>query len=1438
MNRNLLKWILIAVVILGAAAYLMLSETPSGKKESSPKSKKEQKEQIAVGHSMPFRIEPVEGITISAAEDALDKDREFKLTPVDDKTYDHVVKKVAQNDVKPLLVLDLDAGLKPDQYFPGDYDVEVDLDKMGIPRSLQDRVRVYRMAGSDKDEACVRYVSRVSNGKLCFKSNQNSYIVIGLCIYGFYKLSARAVRTVFEFTSSAKKWVRTYYTQEPTTLSVPIEDESGDFILVFRFKDTENPDGYEAFMKNEEAFFKRRDELEIVAKQKYKSLVQKKMDAANVTFWDDFLSTKQAKAIRESISVEDILQDTLQKDPEIQRLQAAPEAQLPQSILTVKDQVIRANQYLNSIGLHHLNFELPIYLVNDEVLTEKTAGAAKQNFGSGTAFVLFNYTLPRITGKATGWEKTLCTLVHELCHVRQQCYYAYIMMNGAPAEGSVVVLERDAAKLWYKNQIIKSDPEDRLVLNDILTERVDHYIFGYPLDNIPKLGSEGASRAYTLGDAIESIRKGSGKEKITMEPFMSSYSMYGPHFKGWTGWIKKSLDIDDDQLRKGWVYFGERHLQPIYDSQSTAADEAKTVNYTIEPTSPVIQMKRLSKPIDYAVNTFKFTVPQDEDENTVIMPNVFVYRKGDVDPYVTFYWSDYKFEEYNKKSRGSMYLLRAEPSIFYTGNRATDFYINGDGHKIKNKNKKFNEYYLAAVSTTPTLGPKPDYYVVALFPPEQLTLRKVKEDKITFVVPKPERKLTKEKLITGAVITYKDKNGNEVTRDVKAKDFGRKATWSITGCTKPGNRFSLSMHWYYQADSQTVYESPESEPVTWGAKDNNPEEEVKPTKEPKTNYWKQVNVRMNKSNTSFKESQNSDEEVSPDYRSIDFVVDKSEKSCDFSGMAATEETSPDGKTRYVSELYMTGTLTYTEPPVFWIPTQQYKARWDIADDPYFMKIKEPFVFEAKNASSNQAACTQSKKDKIDTGHSTTGKVNWLRSASTTFEARHPEKDGPKFFTLSQTYSIKEREGSNLMATVTFEYDYEWIGEPEEEEKEEETTPEGGHWKLVKIETDDSHKHFKAEDVYGDKNRTTATISGGSGNYSMHVDWWGAITNGKQFTGQNGFIYKINRQFHGGTPKQYYTPGKNFNLSWVSEELQAESLVNEMIFNAKNFDHYPVGSLSLLGYDSYLLRKNNNRIACDAKRTPDRMEMNLGVVPAKEAYPRGFVICEVVVLDYPSAAAPGCYINNYYIYEWVEGEPEEETAPEGGCWRLVKTEADDAHMTFTDQNGSKYVISGGAGQYHLHMDIAGEIYEKGSDGYYHEVGKGVIHTIDRDYAFETPKQYYREKETGPAMSESEETTTEITNGAGHNSTPYIWGSGGFRLEKLDFETTFPKKLAAINHYEYDMRKKGHEWSSNFSIPNHDMFYPDGFKIIQRVIISENCYFQKVYIYEWVSPKTEK
>ena len=149
MKKDTLKWILVAAVVVAAAAYLYFSERKPNEKQGQRKARTEQVA-IAEGHSKAFKIEPMEGITISAPENALDKDREFKLTAVDDKTYDRWTKAMKAEGMKPLMIFDLDAGLKPDEYFPGDYDVVMDLNKMGIPSDLQERVCVYRIAGKGK----------------------------------------------------------------------------------------------------------------------------------------------------------------------------------------------------------------------------------------------------------------------------------------------------------------------------------------------------------------------------------------------------------------------------------------------------------------------------------------------------------------------------------------------------------------------------------------------------------------------------------------------------------------------------------------------------------------------------------------------------------------------------------------------------------------------------------------------------------------------------------------------------------------------------------------------------------------------------------------------------------------------------------------------------------------------------------------------------------------------------------------------------------------------------------------------------------------------------------------------------------------------------------------------------------------------------------------
>ena len=1000
MNKNVLKWVLIAAVILGAAGYLILSETSSNNR----------KEKIVVGHSKPFKIEPVEGITISAPKNALDKDREFKLTPVDNKT---------DQGVTPLFVFDFDAGLKSDEYFPGDFDVEWDLDKMGIPRSLQDGVCVYRIAGKGKNEEYIKYSSRVSNGKLRFRSNQNSYWELCLDSWKlrFYK---PFVKFLWEYTAAPSQTIQRYFFNEPTRLAYPVQDDSGDFVLYFRFRDTEVPDGFDAFAKNEMEAMARIEELEKYAKAAYKAQLKQKYQEANVSLWDQIFPSEQVKAIKENISVKKILQDTALKDPELIRLNAAPEANPPKSILTIRDQVIRANQYLNSIGLHHQDFELPIYLVNDDVMTESINGAAKKYSFCGDAFMLVNYTISRLlTNGNTIWEKMQCTLVHELCHVRQQCYYAYLMMNGAPAEGSVVVLERDAAKLWFKNKLFETDPNTETGLKSILTGRDDKFIFSFPLDKATSMagscGAKDADWAYTIGDAIEGIRKGVGKDSVNMKPFLEKYSFSGPHVKGWTGWIKSALEIDDKQLDEGWKYYGETKLKLIYASQndSNTPEKAKTTTIKLAPGTSIAHLESLSKPRDYSVNTFLIDLPKERipGKGFIGTPgNVFVYSKDNsVNPYVTLYLSDKGFDEYTDR--------RATPSVYCEKNET--------------------EYMLAAVATCQSKGDKCDYYVAVLFAPNMPIIRKVKTDEISFVMPSPPRDLKKAKLITGAVITYKDKNGIVKTREVEPKYFGKKVKWTIPGCSKNGNSFTLSAHWYYKLDEQTTYVSPESEPAQWGAKGDEPEEEVVQTKEPETNYWKQVSSRMTMKNTSIDVDESNDDEVSSDYRSIDLQAAKTGRSLEFNGMGATEEKTKENGRVYVQDIFIEGTLTYTEPPKFWIPTQQYKAHWEIADDPYLTKVEDPFVFEAKNTSSDQAACAQSKKDKIDNGRSPVGKANWLRGAYTTFEARHPEKNGPKSFTLTQTYSIKERQGSDLMATVTFVYNYEWVGEEEPEPEVEE-----------------------------------------------------------------------------------------------------------------------------------------------------------------------------------------------------------------------------------------------------------------------------------------------------------------------------------------------------------------------------------------------------------------
>lgn len=1290
MKRDTLKWILVAAVVVAAAAYLYFSERKPNEKQGQRKARTEQVA-IAEGHSKAFKIEPMEGITISAPVNALDKDREFKLTAVDDKTYDRWTKAMKAEGMKPLMIFDLDAGLKPDEYFPGDYDVVMDLNKMGIPSDLQERVCVYRIAGKGKNEECIRYSSRISNGKLHYRSNQNSLVVLCLApfaVKAFLGGLASVGKRIFEWSGSPGQWFQTYFMNEPTRLCIPIQDESGDFALYFRFRDTERPDGFDDYMKTEKAFFERLGILEEYAQNEYERRVKQQMEKEGIWAWEDWFSTKQVQAIRESISVEQILQDTAQKDTELIRLGTAPEGQLPQSVLTIKDEIIRANQYLNSIGLHHLDFELPVYLVNDDVMTSSINGAAKKYNFCGNAFMLVNYTTSRLVGQGSQvWEKMQCTLVHELCHVRQQCYYAFIMMNGAPAEGSVVVMERDAARGWFKSGLFETNPDTEVGLKAILTGRDDKFIFSYPLDKATSsagsVGAKDSDWAYTIGYAIEGIRKGVGKESVNIKPFLDKYSFSGPHVKGWTGWIKSALEIDDAQLNEGWKYFGETHLDLIYGSQnsSNCPKPAATTVVELSPQHPVAQLKSISKPRDYSVNTFRIDLPSERIPGKGYVStngNVFVYFKGKGDgpeesnPYLTFYLSANSFAECKSENDTR---LRTQPSSYCKADQSS--------------------YQLAAVATAQSQGVKLDYYVAALFAPDTPKIRRVKDDQISFVMPRPDRDLTKNGLITGAVVSYVDKNGDTLTHNVDPKHFGKKVKWTVSGASKQGNGFGLSLHWYYKPDANTTYVSPESEAAVWGAKDDKKKEE--PTanqKKPETNYWKQVASRGHIESTSIEDEKSTGDEVSSDYRSIAMKMAKSGNVVEFTGMAATEEKTSEGRT-YVKDIYLEGEITYTEPPTEWVAGTEYKGVWEVEDDPYLMRIKEPFEFVATVTSSAEKACVQSRREKTDTGRSKEGGVQWLRNYTSTYMARHPEKDDPKAFTLTQTFTIAELPGSSLKATFILEYDYEWVGEPEEEVEEE---PDGSYWKLVKVYEDDTKAKYENRGK-GDWYQLF-DITGGGSRFNLKIE--------QTMYGNSG---SVSQSASIVAPKQIYHPGE----SVAFDHTLGEPSITGHSFNGGAADIYVLTLRRVLTNKQYKLGERGNEGIGGAfvSRQYPNPDLSNMIVPAHDEWNNTFTIVDNAKAGAGATEVWHCTV---YEYQWVEaGQKPKQENVSGGHWKLSNTVVSNEPGMMS--GGSDIVtVQGGNGNYNAHVERDGEI-------------------SDREIRFDKPKTVYRP---------GEQITLNITN----------------------------------------------------------------------------------------------
>ena len=806
------------------------------------------------GNSKAVSIEPVEGIRIAAAENAMDKDREIQFDYVNEKQWNRAVKALKNEDTTPLCAFEFNAGMAPDEHIPGTFDISVDLDEMGIPPVLYDRMQVWRVAD---DGSYYRYSSRVKGNQLCFKSNQNSFILITLGAVAILYGNMKFVHYCQEY--SMRKFFNIVQTTGDPLISIPYEDPEGDFTIYFSFYTTERPGGGKAFMENEKKAMERLAVLEKQADRKLGEKADLAVSGRALNWWERWQLKDQREEAKKTIDREAILQELINNDPVMKELNSSPDANLPQSVQKAIDMVKLSNYYLNHIAqVKPLTFNQEVYLVNGMVIGSDN-GRNVTRVG-GKPFLLINMdnmleTDPKTkqlsySNSPAKGQSTLLTITHELFHARQQMNYCDIHMGMFAAESTAAVLEVDAARWYYKNGNITANVDADGNGGLQLSPRMYLSAFARPLNDISAsdkytildLGSpsrlyekttqelsDASDVGYTLAYFIEAVREYANKHDRSMHYVVEQYPEYGKRF---SEMVRMGMPLSERAFDNAWVWFCDRNMKSLYESQylqegkdilSGIMTECYTKELTLSEADAAHDLEMIP-----GKNFYFRTWHVGIDRMSGKEYNFFVtnrYNNQEISPYVHFFTVSDKKDFHDGGENGENLYVK-HPESVRIGAAVTSY----------------------AKQETPD-----DYWGVALFKPRAIKIKKLYEDSIELELPPISKILLQKGLVTGAIITYYPKEGAHQEKKVFADALKEPVFWSVKDIGKDGGQFGLTVQWYFEESEGIVYKSPESDVVY-----HRMGEEEEPTGEggfgetegPGLEGWKLVRVEEDNSRTS------------------------------------------------------------------------------------------------------------------------------------------------------------------------------------------------------------------------------------------------------------------------------------------------------------------------------------------------------------------------------------------------------------------------------------------------------------------------------------------------------------------------------------------------------------------------------------------------------------
>ncbi len=724
-----------------------------------------------VGNSKPVDVEPVEGIRITAAENALDKDREFKITPVSDQDWDSMEKRLSEvSDEQMLFCFDLDAGMEPDEHLPGEFTFSMDLEKMGIPPILYDKLTVWRLVG----DQMYKYTSWVENGKMVFRSDQNSALVVG-CILAGLGVLVYSGETWHKHHTTGDLY-KNFFTLKDDAVRYDIKDTYGDFTLYFRFTDSEDADRFDAFKDAKKNLERRTRELEEKAEAEYNRQVEEKYNAerAEWTMWQKVMGSAEAKRkARAAIDKAAILAQYQKEDILFQKYTA--DAALPASIIDIGEQLKAANRYLTDNQVcrpQTRNLEVDLI----DAAHAGTSLAEYRNTASKMPYIFVNYEelvkgRTSYTRKGKG-EAMLITLTHELYHHRQK----YKFIDFRTEETTAAYIETGAAKYYVEHGEISPDTDNETLC---FTHRTHYERFAMPFNHMVVIGN--ADEAYTYADFMDFLeRKTLQKKPLMGGALITEYSYSATHAENYMKWF----GIKDEKTFARYLEeFCLLHVSDIYlvlKGLEKESDRLKPVIVSRE--KPIVQVP-LGSP---GIGLSYYVAPFELMDNSKAPFNAFVSWKD------VHYDHDY-LSFYIGTSPGYSTVEKGE---FFSGEK---WWHQGACFSGKPANTVLYQ----------------SFTVVALYAPDAPVIKKVKKNYVRFVLPKADKDMVKKGYITGALVRCLSADGTERYILAQPEKFGKEVKWSIDGIGDSG--FSLRVKWIRQNEDGSTYESPLSKPAAHGA---------------------------------------------------------------------------------------------------------------------------------------------------------------------------------------------------------------------------------------------------------------------------------------------------------------------------------------------------------------------------------------------------------------------------------------------------------------------------------------------------------------------------------------------------------------------------------------------------------------------------------------------